>query len=152
MRRGFTMIELIFVIVILGILAAVAIPKLAATRDDAKISKGLSEISTALNDFGAYYTSRGSFGKISDMTNVTSWDDPSKEVNGTAGGTVNYQVPGNDGEDANCVKFVFTSDGNITVTEADSADTGNICSGILGSKAYADVNGTKQFGGKRVTF
>lgn len=39
------MIELIFVIVVLGILAAVAIPKLAATRDDAIITKGQSQLS-----------------------------------------------------------------------------------------------------------
>jgi len=37
-KKAFTMIELIFVIVIVGILAAVAIPRLAATRDDAKVS------------------------------------------------------------------------------------------------------------------
>jgi len=39
------MVELIFVIVILGILAAVAIPKFAATRTDAQISKGRADIS-----------------------------------------------------------------------------------------------------------
>lgn len=45
MRRfAFTMIELVFVIVILGILAAIAIPKLAATRDDALIAKGRSDV------------------------------------------------------------------------------------------------------------
>lgn len=39
------MVELVFVIVILGILAAVAIPKLAVTRDDAVFVKGKSQIS-----------------------------------------------------------------------------------------------------------
>lgn len=43
-RKAFTMIELIFVIVVLGILAAIAVPKLAATRDDAHIVKGRSDI------------------------------------------------------------------------------------------------------------
>jgi general secretion pathway protein G len=45
MQKAFTMIELVFVIVVLGILAAVAIPKLAATRDDAMIVKGKSQVS-----------------------------------------------------------------------------------------------------------
>jgi prepilin-type N-terminal cleavage/methylation domain-containing protein len=38
MKKAFTMIELIFVIVILGILGAIAIPKLSGIRDDARIA------------------------------------------------------------------------------------------------------------------
>ena len=45
LNKAFTMIELVFVIVVLGILAAVAIPRLAATRDDAIITKGKSQVS-----------------------------------------------------------------------------------------------------------
>ncbi len=45
-RHAFTMIELVFVIVVLGILATVAIPKFAATRTDAQISKARADISS----------------------------------------------------------------------------------------------------------
>ncbi|MFZ2968500.1 MAG: type II secretion system protein [Sulfuricurvum sp.] len=44
-RLGVSMLELVFVIVIMGILAAVALPKLNATRDDAHIAKGRSDVS-----------------------------------------------------------------------------------------------------------
>ena len=74
MKKGFTMIELIFVIVILGILAAVAIPKLAATRDDAEIAKTATNIQTLVADLGSYYTSQGEFASGTDavkkMSNV----------------------------------------------------------------------------------
>jgi general secretion pathway protein G len=45
-KNAFTMIELIFVIVVLGILSAVAIPRFSATRTDAQISKARSDIAS----------------------------------------------------------------------------------------------------------
>jgi general secretion pathway protein G len=45
-RKAFTMIELIFVIVVIGILSAIAVPKFAATRDDAVIARARDTVAS----------------------------------------------------------------------------------------------------------
>ncbi len=45
-KNAFTMVELVFVIVVLGILAAIAIPRMAATRTDAEITKGRADVAS----------------------------------------------------------------------------------------------------------
>jgi len=63
MRKGYTLIEVIFVMVILGILAAIIIPKLAANRNDAKAAVIARELAVCINDAGSAYLKDAKFDK-----------------------------------------------------------------------------------------
>jgi general secretion pathway protein G len=55
MRKSFTMLELIFVIVVIGILAGVAIPRLFSGVSDAEIAKVKSDVATVRTAISTKY-------------------------------------------------------------------------------------------------
>lgn len=134
MKKGFTMIELVFVIVILGILASLAVPKLAATKDDAEAAKAAVEIKDAITQITTYYIVNGSYGS-SDITDFNATVSPTfAEVKN---GTRNPKW-------TDCVTLTASNGSatngkpaNIKVAKKD-AGTSSFCQAVRGTQAFKD--------------
>ena len=69
-RRAFTMLELVFVIVVIGILSAIAIPKFALTRNDAEITKARAEVAAMRSAIAIERQKRVLKGNFADITDA----------------------------------------------------------------------------------
>jgi len=119
-KKAFTFIEIIFVIVILGIVATIIIPRLATTRDDAKVAFCVEDVTLFMRDLSTYYTSQGIFSlNIKNMTNVKIYETTPITKNASRG---EYFYVCN-----KIKKNITVSDSAITFRFSNTADSrGNI--------------------------
>jgi len=75
-RSGFTLIELMVVIIILGILAAIAIPKYMVARDRARATEAIQEIGVLAGEIQAQYQITGPEGGPENLTDIGYDSDP----------------------------------------------------------------------------
>jgi len=149
MKKSFTMIELIFVIVVLGILAAVAIPKLATTRDDATISQVVYDVKAAMHETISYYTARGgevnfsNIDKSSQIALTALLNAGRAEVIDDNTSFIYSDIDNKIG----CVKF-YTPDGLKIEVETNKSNNDNICKGIkrvIEDRNYSVLGGTIEY-------
>ena len=93
-KYAFTMLELVFVIVVIGILSAIAIPKFSETRTDAQITKGRADISSIRSAIITERQSRlikGDSKYIAAGTGAKQLDD-NTTTTGLFGGVLTYPI------------------------------------------------------------
>ncbi len=76
-QKGFTLVELMVVIAILGILAAIAIPKLTSATDSAKLAKVQADLRTIGGAVAMYQAKNG---KLPDTLSVLEGSGADKEL------------------------------------------------------------------------
>ncbi|AII14257.1 hypothetical type II secretion system protein [Campylobacter iguaniorum] len=156
MKKGFTMIELVFVIVILGILASIAVPRLAATGDDAKAVKAAAEIKDVITQLAAKYTIDGEWSTIIGGEKTGA----GVAITGLSADNLNdvptmKAVVGRTKTDGNqwaatCVKItVSNKDGNIKI-ENGTDTASSYCQAIQNTPAMLDWKKLNEDGGEGI--
>ena len=66
-NNGFTLVELLLVVVIIGMLAAVAVPSLSGSRDAADSAAAVAHLRTIHTNQAMYRLTRGRYARLSEL-------------------------------------------------------------------------------------
>ena len=126
MKKAFTMVELVFVIVIIGILVAVAVPRLSATRDDALISKNSEYIIGIMTEISTYIIAKGE--AQNNLINMSFLLDVLKKQDRVVVDIPNKKATVKIGEEVNCISVHIESNGTTELLGTSfSPTTDRIC-------------------------
>jgi prepilin-type N-terminal cleavage/methylation domain-containing protein len=117
-KKGFTLIELVVVVAILGILAALAIPRFTGIRDTAAKNATLADGRTIYSAMEVYYAEKGSY-PVDGGAEPTFADPANIEVNGKI---TAYEI---DAEDATIYTMTYTNKEKtyeVTITQEGVTD------------------------------
>lgn len=115
MKKAFTILELVFVVIILGILAAIALPKFSSSKDEAEISKSLNNLRTLINDVSIYTLKNGALANMNAMSHVSEVADVDPSQDDTR---VSFKV----GDDEGCIELVFIHKADFVMMGISSND------------------------------
>jgi len=127
-KRGFTLIELVIVIAILGILALYAVPKYQGLIEEARSSEARAQLGTVRSAMGIYYAkNHGVYPATLDGTIFAEDAVPEVEVTLSSGAVDRH----------NTVTTAGTQDG--TIAAAEITDVGGWMYDVSTAKDKADV-------------
>ena len=130
-RAGFTLIEMLIVVIILGILAMIIVPQITVTSDDAKVSAAKSNLSTIRGAIGLYHAQHNNtYPTTNIVSQLTLFSNSSGATSGIASNNVynlgpyikGVTLPANPFNDLANVATVNTAD--LTAARTTDGTTG----------------------------
>jgi len=121
-KKGFTLIELMVVIAIIGLLAAVALPRFAGVSDSAKVANVQGNLSTLRTSIAMYHARNDAYpdlidnhGDLSVVVNTSTGEDDGEAFTSFFGKVTAPETPSHSGLDAGNLNRIgegYPQDGN----------------------------------------
>ncbi len=140
-KRGFTMVELMVVVLIVGILAAVAVPLMSGRIDASKWSEAKAAMGTIASGLRAYAAEKGSFSSTPSLSDLGISDN---DLDGTYFTHDAYKITSASASSGQVAFVITCTAADSTRSDKPSSPAGMTLTSSSGNKyvaTFAEVKG-----------